>query len=69
MLFPVKDFVVPPPPGCTTANVTEGLSGLEEIITTSVRPDSWGDVGGAGEIAAIDRWGLMVIAQSDEAFR
>ena len=46
MVFPVRDFVVSSPQVDAATDAGEGLSDLIELVTMSVSPDTWSDVGG-----------------------
>jgi type II secretory pathway component GspD/PulD (secretin) len=39
---------------------------LVTLLVETVKPDSWADRGGAGTIRAVDRWGVVVVRQTDE---
>ena len=66
MVYPVADFLTRESPGAEPAVAEEQLDLLIDLIETTVAPDTWDTVGGAGTIVALDPWGLLVIAQSNE---
>lgn len=37
---------------------------LVEMIVTTIEPESWADVGGPGQITAVDDWGVITISQT-----
>jgi hypothetical protein len=55
-IYPVPDFL--PPSGASDD------PSLEDVITSSLRPDSWADVGGPGNVLRCDGIGCLVCLQT-----
>ncbi len=66
VVYPVGDFLAPPgePAGEGVSAAT--LDDLCQLVTATVQPDAWAEVGGAGNLVALDPWGLLVVAQTAE---
>ena len=74
-LYPVLDLVARRTPiyeanAVVTSKTAGGRVGvadydaLMDVITTTIDPDSWDDVGGPGSIAEFDNAGVLVISQT-----
>jgi hypothetical protein len=61
-IYPVRDLVFD--------RVSEGdYDSLIELITTTIAPQSWDEVGGPGSISGFDNAASLVISQTDEVHR
>ncbi len=65
-VYPVSDFLVPTSEPVNARMTGGALSSLLDMIESTVMPDSWDHVGGAGCISPIEPWGLLVISQTAE---
>jgi hypothetical protein len=76
-IYPVLDLVARRTPvfeasAVVTSRTAGGRMGtadyesLINVITTTIDPDSWDDVGGPGSIASFDNAGALIIAQTHE---
>ena len=74
-IYPVLDLVARRTPvyeanAVVTSKTAGGRVGvadyesLMDVITTTIDPDSWDDVGGPGSIAEFDNAGVLIIAQT-----
>ncbi|MEX2016171.1 MAG: hypothetical protein WD873_05990 [Candidatus Hydrogenedentales bacterium] len=39
---------------------------LVRVVTSTIAPDTWEDVGGPGSVQPLDAWGLVIISQTEE---
>jgi hypothetical protein len=61
-IYPVRDLVYGP--------ISDGdYDSLIEVITTTIAPQSWDEVGGPGSIGVFDNASSLVISQTDEIHR
>ena len=65
-VYPVSDFLVPTSEPVNARMPGGALSSLLDMIESTVMPDTWDHVGGAGCISPIEPWGLLVISQTEE---
>ena len=66
MVYPVPDFLASPPePGSTPKHGVD-FDSLFDLLESTIEPDSWDAVGGAGVLEAVEPWGLLVISQTEE---
>ncbi len=49
-----------------SANVGKSYDDLVRLITTSVEPDTWDEVGGPGAIEVAADWGLLIVSQTQD---
>lgn len=61
--YPVLDLVFSRSAG-SKVFVGADYDSLIELITTTIRPDSWDDVGGPGSVDQLDNAGCLVISQT-----
>ncbi len=62
-VFQVADLTAPATgPGGTG----DSFDSLMAVITTTIAPDSWEQVGGPGAMTAVAPWGLLVVSQTDD---
>ncbi len=66
MVYPVGDLMAgqASPAGAPRAAGSE--SHLADVIQDTIARDTWECVGGGGTVKVIDRWGVMVVSQTDE---
>ncbi len=64
-VYPVGDFLVPTSEPLDSRMPGRALSSLSDMIESTVMPDTWDHVGGAGCISPIEPWGLLVISQTE----
>jgi hypothetical protein len=66
--YPVLDLVMSPGAG---SNVFVGgdYNSLIELITTTIKPDSWDDVGGPGAFDQFHNAGVLVVSQTQSVHR
>ncbi len=65
-VYPVHDFL-DKQPGTMQANRSAGnLRALSKLLTSSIAPDSWDIVGGAGTAEVVVPWGLLIVSQVHE---
>jgi hypothetical protein len=43
-----------------------GLQPLVRVISRTIAPDTWDEVGGPGSIEAVDAWGMIVVSQTED---
>ncbi len=65
-VYPVPDFLDKGPELLRSNRSTANLSELRNLLTTCIAPDTWDDVGGAGNAEPVAPWGLMIVAQTSE---
>ena len=62
-VYPVSDLTMP-----ATGRVSgEDYSSLIEVITTSISPTTWDEVGGPASVKALRKSRSLIIAQTEEA--
>ncbi|HEY2411534.1 MAG TPA: DUF4974 domain-containing protein [Pirellulaceae bacterium] len=67
-IYPALDLVVMPIVG-SKAVVEVDYDSLIELITTTIKPDSWDDVGGPAAIDSFDNAKVLVVSQTQEVHR
>ena len=65
-IYPVRDLVFT---GVGRDGYGEDYDSLIELITTTIAPSSWDEVGGPGSIGAFDNASSLVISQTDDVHR
>ena len=65
-VYPVRDFLESPPNAFGRLERSQSLVSLLDLIESTVVPDTWDHVGGAGVLSPVEPWGLLVISQTAE---
>ena len=65
-LYPVADLALEMRQPVVMDTPRNRYSALVELITSTVAPDTWDEVGGAGTAVAYDPWGFVVVSQTRE---
>lgn len=68
-IYPVRDLVAYRYTEAGKQGFAEDYDSLMELITTTIAPQSWDEVGGPGSIAAFENASSLVISQTDEVHR
>jgi hypothetical protein len=70
-VYPVLDLVTQRKYSSTSAPsaATADYDSLIELITATIKPDSWDDVGGPGSIDALDNAAVLTISQTRDVHR
>lgn len=67
-VYSVGDFWKTSSPAAVTGPGRQ-FDSLHNLISTSIAPSTWDDVGGAGSIVQAVPWGLMVVSQTPQVHR
>ena len=68
-VYPVRDLVAYRTSQAGKLGYDEDYDSLIELITTTIQPDSWDEVGGPGSISGFENASSLVISQTDEVHR
>jgi hypothetical protein len=68
-IYPVRDLVAYRFTEAGKQGYAEDYDSLIGLITTTIEPQSWDQVGGSGSIGAFDNASSLVISQTDEVHR
>lgn len=68
-VYPVRDLVAYRFADAGKHGYDEDYESLIELITTTIAPDSWDEVGGPGSIEEFENARTLVISQTDEVHR
>ena len=68
-VYPVRDLVAYHFSEAGKQEYVEDYDSLIELITTTIEPQSWDEVGGPGSISGFENASSLVISQTDEVHR
>lgn len=63
-VYPVRDLVAYRVSSASGTNYAEDYDSLIEVITTTIAPHTWDEVGGPGSIDSFENAGLLVVSQT-----
>ena len=68
-VYPVRDLVAYRFTEAGNQGIAEDYDSLIDLITTTIEPQSWDQVGGPGSIGAFENASALVISQTDDVHR
>lgn len=65
-VYSVADFLSETNPTANPLEADTQIRSLQDVVERTVSPDTWDHVGGAGSLAPVSVWGVMVISQTED---
>ena len=65
-VYSVADFLSGTSPATNPLEADTQIRSWQDVVERTISPDSWDHVGGAGSLAPVAAWGVMVISQSED---
>ncbi|MHB8957561.1 MAG: hypothetical protein ACYC4U_31755, partial [Pirellulaceae bacterium] len=65
-VYPVGDFLDSSSSAGGNSEQSQSLDRLQDVIESTVMPETWEHVGGNGVFSSVVPWGLLVISQTEE---